>query len=60
VKVADVMTLRPRSVRAEALAVDCVDTMETAPKVSQLVVVDGDERLVGALHLHDLFKARIV
>ena len=60
VSVADVMTLHPRTVRAETLAVDCVDTMETAPKVSQLVVVDEDERLIGALHLHDLFRARIV
>ena len=34
--------------------------MEAPPKVSQLLVVDGDGRLVGALHLHDLFRARIV
>jgi arabinose-5-phosphate isomerase len=46
-------------VRPEQLAVDCVETMETPPKVSQLLVVDGQARLVGALHLHDLFRARI-
>ena len=34
--------------------------MEAAPKVSQLLVVDAEHRLVGALHLHDLFRARIV
>ena len=44
----------------EELAIDCVDAMEAAPKVSQLVVVDADGRLVGALHIHDLFKAKIV
>jgi len=60
VAVADVMTKSPRAVRSEDLAIDCVEAMETPPKVSQLVVVDGDNRLVGALHLHDLFRARIV
>jgi len=58
--VADVMTAQPRTVRADSLAIDCVDAMETPPKVSQLVVVDAEGRLVGALHLHDLFRARIV
>ena len=58
--VADVMTTRPRTVRADELAIDCVESMETPPKVSQLLVVDEEGRLVGALHLHDLFKARIV
>ena len=60
VKVADVMTLAPRTIGAERLAVDCVETMEAPPKVSQLLVVDVEHRLVGALHLHDLFRARIV
>jgi len=60
VKVADVMTLSPRTIGAERLAVDCVETMEAVPKVSQLLVVDAEHRLVGALHLHDLFRARIV
>ncbi len=60
VPVAQLMTTTPRMVTAERLAVDCVEIMETPPKVSQLLVVDGDRRLVGALHLHDLFRARIV
>jgi CBS domain-containing protein len=29
-------------------------------RVSQLLVVDDAHRLIGALHLHDLFRARIV
>ncbi len=60
VRVLELMTRHPRTVRAEQLAVDCVEIMETPPKVSQLLVVDGAQRLVGALHLHDLFRARIV
>jgi len=60
VSVASVMTATPRTVRANQLAVDCVETMEAPPKVSQLLVIDDEHRLQGALHLHDLFRARIV
>jgi arabinose-5-phosphate isomerase len=60
VKVADVMTNTPRTITADRLAIDCVDLMETTPKVTVLLVVDGDGRLAGALHLHDLFRARVL
>ena len=60
VPVTEVMTRTPRTIRPEQLAVDCVEVMEAAPKVSQLLVVDAAGVLVGALHLHDLFRARIV
>ena len=58
--IAGLMTRSPRTIEATRLAIDCVDLMETPPKVSQLLVVDGASRLVGALHLHDLFRARVV
>ena len=58
--VAALMTRSPRTIDAQALAIDCVERMETPPKVSQLLVVDNDARLVGALHLHDLFRAKVV
>jgi arabinose-5-phosphate isomerase len=54
------MTRTPRTIGPDALAIDCVERMETPPKVSQLLVVDADARLVGALHLHDLFRAKVV
>jgi arabinose-5-phosphate isomerase len=54
------MTLRPRNIGPNELAIDCVELMEAAPKVSQLLVVDEGGRLVGALHLHDLFRAKVV
>ena len=54
------MTRTPRSIGPDRLAIDCVELMEAAPKVTQLLVVDDSGRLVGALHLHDLFRARIV
>jgi arabinose-5-phosphate isomerase len=59
-RVAQLMTRQPRSIGPDRLAIDCVELMETAPKVTQLVVVDGERRLLGALHLHDLFRARVV
>ena len=57
--VADLMTRSPRSIQSHRLAADCVLLMETPPRVTQLIVVD-DERLVGAVHMHDLFRARVV
>ncbi len=60
VRVADFMTPSPRTITSDRLAVDCVEVMEAPPKVSQLLVVDEQRKLVGALHLHDLFRARIV
>jgi arabinose-5-phosphate isomerase len=60
VKVADVMTRTPRTIAPDRLAIDCVDLMEAVPKVTVLLVADDDRRLVGALHLHDLFRARVV
>jgi len=59
-RVADVMTRAPRTIVAEALAIDCVERMEMPPKVTQLLVTDARGALVGALHLHDLFRARVV
>ena len=59
-RVDDQMTRTPRMIAADRLAIDCVELMETPPKVSQLLVVDAAGVLVGALHLHDLFRARVV
>jgi len=59
-RVAGLMTREPRTIGPERLAIDCIELMETAPKVTQLLVVDAERRLVGALHLHDLFRARVV
>ena len=55
----DVMTCSPRTLRADALAVEAVQLME-AHKITQLPVVDADDALVGALNLHDLFRAKVL
>jgi arabinose-5-phosphate isomerase len=59
-RIADVMTRTPRLIAADRLAADCVLLMETPPKVTQLVVVDPAGALAGAVHVHDLFRARVV
>jgi arabinose-5-phosphate isomerase len=58
-RVVDVMTSGPRSIRPEALAVEAVEIMENH-KVNQLLVVDARGELVGALNIHDLFRAKIL
>jgi arabinose-5-phosphate isomerase len=59
VRVADVMHAGPRTIRPEALAVEAVQLME-AHKVNQLLVVDARGELVGALNMHDLFRAKVI
>jgi len=55
----EVMTRTPRTIRPEALAAEAVELMERH-RIGQLVVVDGDGRLVGALNMHDLFRAKVI
>jgi arabinose-5-phosphate isomerase len=57
--IADVMTAGPRTIRPEALAVEAVQIMERH-KVNQLLVVDADGCLAGALNMHDLFRAKVI
>jgi len=53
------MTAAPRTIRPEALAVEAVQIMERH-KVNQLLVVDERGVLVGALNMHDLFRAKVI
>jgi arabinose-5-phosphate isomerase len=54
-----VMTAGARTIRPEALAVEAVQLMESH-KVNQLLVVDERGALVGALNMHDLFRAKVI
>ena len=56
---ADVMHPRPRSVRPDALAVDAADLMEQA-SITLVLVVDEQQRLVGALNSNDLLRAKVI
>ncbi len=59
VMIRDVMHFDPRRVRAEQLAVDAVAIMEEH-RINQMLVVDADDKLVGALHIHDLTRAKVI
>lgn len=59
VKVADVMTSHPHTIRANQLAVEAVELMQRY-RINQLLVVDEHEHLVGALNMHDLLVAQVV
>lgn len=57
--IADVMTRTPRTIGEDALAIEAAQLME-AHQINALLVVDGGHRLVGALNIHDLLRARVV
>lgn len=55
----DLMTLAPKSIGVDALAVEARETME-AHKIQHLLITDAAGELVGVLHLQDLLRARVV
>ncbi len=56
---AEVMHRSPRLVRADALAVEAAGVMEQH-RVTSVLVVDADDRLVGALNSNDLMRAKVI
>jgi arabinose-5-phosphate isomerase len=58
-RIADVMTRSPKTIGSNALAVEAAQLME-AHKIGGLLVIDTDRRVVGALNIHDLLRARVV
>jgi arabinose-5-phosphate isomerase len=55
----DVMSRNPRTLRPETLAAEAVHVMESH-KVNQVLVVDERGALLGALNMHDLFRAKVI
>ncbi len=58
-KVADYMTKLPVTIGPNELAVEAVSLLETTRK-TQLLVVDDARRVLGAIHMHDLLRAKVV
>ena len=54
-----VMTHRPKTITANLLAAEAMHLMESK-KINALLVVDSNNRLIGALNMHDLIKAGII
>ncbi len=59
VLVGAVATRAPRTIGPEQLAVEAVEMMERH-KINQLLVVGTAGELMGALNMHDLFRAKVV
>jgi arabinose-5-phosphate isomerase len=55
----NVMTTGCKTVTADMLAAEAVHILETN-KISALVVIDDDEKVIGALNIHDLFRAGVM
>ena len=55
----DVMHANPRTVRADALAVEAAGLME-ASRITSVLVVDDAGRLLGALNSNDLMRAKVI
>ena len=55
----DVMTRNPKTIGAQELAASAVKLLDTY-HCNQLLVVDEDNKLIGALHLHDLMTAKVL
>jgi arabinose-5-phosphate isomerase len=57
--VSELMGHSPKTIHPDALAVEAAHLMEEY-KINALVVVDAQRRVVGALNIHDLLRARVV
>ena len=58
-KITEVMTQNPKTTRADRLAAETVQLMRSL-KINGLFVVDENNRVLGALNMHDLFRAKVI
>ncbi len=59
IKAADILTPDPKTIFAEDLAVIALERLRTHD-ISQLIVIDNNNKYLGILHLHDVVKEGIV
>ena len=58
-RASDVMHANPRTVVADALAVEAAGVME-ASRITSVLVVDAEGRLIGALNTNDLMRSKVI
>jgi len=58
-KIHDVMTHNPTTASPKTLAVEGVNLMQEK-RISALIIVNSDNKLIGALNMHDLLKAGVM
>lgn len=59
IKIAEVMTKTPATIAPEAMAASAAKILDER-LINQLLVIDADGRLVGALHIHDLMSSKVI
>jgi len=59
VLITEVMTRTPTAIAPEALAAEAAELLDRTLR-NQLLVVDSQGRLAGALHVHDLMAAKVI
>lgn len=59
IKIAEVMTRNPTTIAKEELAVKAAKILNSTLR-NQLLVVDKENKLIGALHIQDLMTAKVV
>ena len=59
IHIEDVMTRTPATIAPEEMAASAAKIIDER-MINQLLVVDGDGRLIGALHVHDLMTAKVI
>lgn len=57
-KAKDIMSLKPKTLGADAMAIDALNILENYG-ITQILVVDANKNYVGIIHLHDLIKEGI-
>ena len=57
--VSEVMTRNPRTITPDSLAVEAVQIMEQN-NITQILLVETDNKLIGALNMNDLLRAKVI
>lgn len=55
----EIMNPKPRTIAGDELAARALHQMEES-KITSLIVVDGEERVEGVIHLHDLWETELI
>jgi arabinose-5-phosphate isomerase len=58
-KISDIMHANPSTIQTNRLAIEALEIMEQR-KIHNFLVVDENQKLVGAFNMHDLLRAKVV
>lgn len=59
ISIGEVMHRNPRSIAPDALATEAAEMMDRN-RINQILVIDAQGKLVGALNTHDLMQAKVI